>query len=60
MNEQPTEFRADGWPLCPLCGEDEVASPLMWTEDMDRPTLAEFIAGPLRCLWCGWNKEAIP
>ena len=57
---KPTEFRKDGWPLCPLCGEDEVASPLMWTGDADRPTLEEFLASRLRCMWCGWDAEKPP
>lgn len=24
--------RADGWPLCPSCGEDELWSPLVWED----------------------------
>ncbi len=52
------EFRSDGWPLCPVCEEDELYSPLMWTEDLDRPTLSEFMDGPLHCLRCGWDKPA--
>lgn len=46
--------RADGWPLCPRCGEDEVWSPI-WNTDRPRPSLNEFLAGPLACYACGWR-----
>ena len=52
----PHQFRADGWPLCPVCGEDEVWSSLTWTEEMDRPTIAGFLEGPLACYRCNWRK----
>lgn len=49
-----TEYRADGWPLCPCCGEDELWSPLIWLDE--RPSIEDFIAAGLRCYLCGWSK----
>ena len=54
----PHEFRADGWPLCPVCGEDEVYS-LIWN-DGPRPSMDEFMAGALACYRCTWKKPAQP
>lgn len=39
------EYRRDGWPLCPQCGEDELMSSRF-------PASA---ADPLKCLRCGWQ-----
>jgi hypothetical protein len=52
------QFRQDGWPLCPVCEQDELFSPI-WGELTPCPPIAEFIAGPLQCLVCGWRKEAV-
>lgn len=49
-------FRADGWPLCPECGEDELYS-LIWFEG-PRPALAEFIASIEGCYACRWRPRA--
>jgi len=39
------EYRADGWPLCPQCGEDE-----LWAREVPAtPTAA------LTCYLCGWR-----
>ena len=38
-----TEFREDGWPLCPQCGEDE----LFRFRDTD----------PLKCYYCKWEAK---
>lgn len=38
------EFRKDGWPLCPNCGEDE-----LWSAEM-KPTV-ETITSCLKCHW---------
>ena len=38
------EFRDDGWPLCPQCGEDELWSPAS-------PATIETISGCYRCDW---------
>lgn len=48
-----TEFRADGWPLCPQCGEDELYSLLNWNGQGDRPAMIEWIQAGLRCYRCG-------
>lgn len=52
------EYRADGWPLCPFCEEDELWSPLRWDGEGERPPIAAYIAAGLRCYLCGWTKEA--
>jgi hypothetical protein len=38
----PTEFRPDGWPLCPICKCDELYS-------LDLPATIETIVGCYRC-----------
>ena len=52
--------RADGWPLCPTCGEDEVWSPLIVEDDSGyprTPTLEEYMEyGAFECLACGWKR----
>lgn len=37
-------FRADGWPYCPRCGEDELYS-------LANPATVETIVGCYRCNW---------
>jgi hypothetical protein len=39
------EYRRDGWPLCPNCGDDE-----LWSRALD-PRATD----PLRCYVCGWS-----
>ena len=51
------EYRADGWPLCPCCGEDELWSRLQWDGLTERPPLSEWIAVGLSCYYCGWSNE---
>lgn len=41
-----TEHRADGWPLCPRCGDDELYSLMV-------PATIETIAG---CYACNWKR----
>ena len=53
-----TEFRKDGWPICPSCGEDEVYS-LLWKSG-ERPPLEEFLASPLSCYNCGPLTKGSP
>lgn len=48
--------RADGWPLCPTCDEDELYSLLRWDGLTDRPPLQEWIDAGLRCYKCGWDS----
>lgn len=57
---QPYEFRRDGWPFCPQCGEDEVYSvkSLSWIEPR-RPTLEELAGGGFRCYACDWSIERL-
>jgi len=43
------KYRADGWPLCPSCGDDELTS----LELQPKPT------DDLTCLLCGW-KGTVP
>ena len=52
------EHRADGWPLCPHCGEDELWSPLAWDGEGERPPLAEYVAAGLSCYYCGWKNAS--
>lgn len=49
------ERRADGWPLCPHCGEDELWSPLTWDGD-EKPPLQDFVNAGLSCYYCGWKQ----
>lgn len=51
------EYRRDGWPLCPRCGEDELAS--QEPPFIPRPGAGTQIRVPrptdrMRCLGCGW------
>ena len=55
MNEIK-EYRADGWPLCPCCGEDELWSALNWNGEGDRPPLSDYIAAGLVCYYCNWSQ----
>lgn len=48
------EFRADGWPNCPRCGQDELHNSPIWT-GMERPPLTAFIAQGLTCYQCNWK-----
>ena len=45
-----TDYRDDGWPLCPQCGEDELMSGCVQPEPRDE----------LRCLACGWSGVVPP
>ena len=46
----PNEYRDDGWPLCPKCGDDE----LMSSELTPAPT------DSMKCLACGWRGHVAP
>jgi hypothetical protein len=39
------EYRVDGWPLCPRCGEDE-----LWSGKIPASAVDE-----LSCYLCGWS-----
>ena len=62
-----TEFRKDGWPLCPQCGEDELYSVyLFMPHGIDRQAkgeqieLDELLRYPFRCYYCGWRNDRDP
>jgi hypothetical protein len=54
-------FRKDGWPLCPECGEDELASDLLLRGDVHRYerrpdlTMADYLASTFFCYQCQWR-----
>ena len=48
------ELRADGWPLCPSCGEDELHNSPIWTGTV-RPPLTDLISMGLACYRCNWK-----
>lgn len=54
------EFRKDGWPFCPSCGNDELAAPHAFNrlEDLDpKPTVEDYIRAGLKCYACGWRDK---
>jgi hypothetical protein len=62
-----TEFRSDGWPLCPACGEDELYSFLSmrdpfyvmnyFDEHGSNPPIQEYIDAGMCCYFCSWRHE---
>lgn len=54
---KPTTYRKDGWPLCPCCGEDELAVrgvPAGFGLGMTRAAmLAWYLEQELYCYVCG-------
>jgi hypothetical protein len=62
MQMEIHEFRKDGWPLCPSCGDDELASRVMmaYMGIESAPTLAECLAGEFFCYACPWDSARIP
>jgi hypothetical protein len=54
---KPTERRRDGWPLCPCCGQDELAvletPPATVYGGSFAKRLAWFLERPLFCYGCG-------
>lgn len=54
-----THFRADGWPLCPQCDEDELYSHLMlvWDGTGERPSVEECLHKGMTCYLCHWSSE---
>ena len=54
------EFKKDGWPFCPFCGDDELWCPdsVKFQKDNQRPpTVEECIKMGLACYHCGWSSE---
>lgn len=50
------QFREDGWPLCPQCGEDELFSLLRW-DGGPKPELAKFVEAGMECYRCHWRNQ---
>lgn len=50
------EYRADGWPICPRCEEDELWSPLRWDGEGEKPPIQAYIDAGLTCYLCGWTN----
>jgi hypothetical protein len=56
-NGEPTSYRADGWPDCPRCGNDELWSKVMmaWDGTGERPTMAACYDRSFACYACRWS-----
>ncbi len=56
------EYRRDGWPLCPRCGDDELYSLVIMQNagKVPGPTLDECFAGEFRCYYCNWQGKIEP
>ena len=52
------EFTEAGWPLCPVCEEDELYSILMlnYHGEGERPSISQCLAGEMRCYRCNWTS----
>lgn len=61
LRRQPREFRADGWPLCPWCGENEVYSlvALAWFDPGRKPSFEDMASGPFKCYGCSWAVDKL-
>jgi hypothetical protein len=57
VNPTYTEFRKDGWPFCPRCGEDELYSHLMlgWTKP-EPPPIQDCLDSGMKCYACQWES----
>jgi hypothetical protein len=51
--DERRHYRADGWPLCPLCEEDE-----LWTA-AHSPDLEDHFLETFRCYRCGWSGRRV-
>lgn len=49
--------RADGWPLCPICHEDELYSFFAWDGMSEKPPMQAWIDAGLRCYRCGFDSQ---
>lgn len=60
------EYRKDGWPLCPRCGEDELMSQYATRafadtlEQKARMLLRATPVDPMLCLQCRWTGFVPP
>jgi hypothetical protein len=55
-NSPYREFRPDGWPFCPCCGEDELYSLLDWDGEGEQSALQQYLDAEMRCYWCDWSS----
>ena len=57
------EYREDGFPLCPVCEEDELYSLVVFEfarlyardQTTPQPTLANCLSGEFCCYYCRWR-----
>lgn len=49
----PTEWRDDGWPLCPSCGQDELAVLAVPPPPNYAEPLSWYLQREMHCYWCG-------
>ncbi len=56
------QYRKDGWPLCPACNEDELASAVLLRYDGrgEPPTLADCFKDGFLCYGCNWHGRVEP
>lgn len=54
MNPELVKLRKDGWPLCPKCGDDELAYDVM-NETKEQWDHEEVMAGTFFCYACRWE-----
>jgi hypothetical protein len=52
MGEIDYFTRADGWPLCPVCEEDELYSLFNWDGRGEKPPLEAWLDDGLKCYLC--------
>ena len=53
MGEVDYLTRADGWPLCPVCEEDELYSMFNWDGRGEKPPMEAWLDDGLKCYLCG-------
>lgn len=51
------EFREDGFPLCPDCGQDELYSTLLQSlRGTVLPSLEKILEEQMKCYYCGFDS----
>lgn len=60
----PMTHREDRWPLCPMCGEDELytldmSATMALITDMSEETKREFVLAIHGCYSCGWTPQQV-
>lgn len=51
------EYRSDGWPLCPRCGSDELASTVPIDFHVVKGCRKANATDPMKCLYCHWDGD---